>query len=73
MKSSYLANLNIKYIQTGDNDVYKITPDHFLKISPWKHGDDRRVYEIEDDNYRMLTFENACLIVNKQLINSGEL
>ena len=29
MKSSYLANLNIKYIQTGDNDVYKITPDHF--------------------------------------------
>lgn len=72
MKSSYLANLNIKYIQTGDNDVYKITPDHFLKISPWKHGDDRRVYEIEDDNYRMLTFENACLIVNKQFANIDE-
>lgn len=72
MKSSYLANLNVKYIQTNDNEVYKITPDHFLKISPWNHGDDRRIYEIEDDNYRMLSFENACLIVNKQFANTNE-
>ena len=70
MKSSYLANLNIKYIQTGDNSVYKITPDHFLKLSPWEHGDDRRIYEVEDNNYHMLTFENACMIVNKQFANT---
>jgi hypothetical protein len=72
MKSSYLANLNIKYIQTGDNSVYKITPDHFLKLSPWEHGDDRRIYEVEDNNYHMLTFENACMIVNKQFANTIE-
>ena len=71
MKTSYIQALT-KYVQDNNGDVYKVTPEHFLKISPWKDGDDRRVYEIDNDNYSMLSFENACMIVNKQFANTVE-
>ena len=71
MKTSYIQALT-KYVQDSKGDVYKVTPEHFLKISPWKDGDDRRVYEIDNDNYSMLSFENACMIVNKQFANTVE-
>ena len=71
MRSSYIQALT-NYIQASDGNVYKVLPSHFLKLSPWKHGDDRRVYEIDNENYTMLTFENACMIVNKQFANTIE-
>ena len=57
---------NNYYICTEDNKVFKMLPTHYLQISPWNDGDDRRVYEMEDDNYHLITYENACMIVNKQ-------
>jgi hypothetical protein len=71
MKSSYLSQLT-KYVQDNQGDVYKVTPEHFLKMSPWKEGDDRRVYEIDNEDYSMLSCENACMIVNKQFANTIE-
>lgn len=60
------------YILTYTGEVYKQLPSHFLKISPWKDGEDRRVFEIENDNYRVITYKNACMIVNKQFTNTKE-
>lgn len=72
MKSSYLVNLPKKYVQSYDGNVYKVMQNHFLQMSPWKDGEDRRVYEISDENVTMLTFENACMIVNNQFANTDE-
>ena len=71
MKSSYIQALT-KYIQDNKGVVYKVTPNHFLQMSPWEDGDDRRVYEIDDEKFTMLTCENACMIVNKQFSNTVE-
>ena len=57
---------NSYYICTDDNRVFKMLPTHYLQISPWNDGEDRRVYEMENDNYHLITYENACMIVNKQ-------
>lgn len=54
------------YIKTNDDQVFKVTPDHYLQISPWKDGDDRRVYEFENDDYHIISYDTACMIVNKQ-------
>lgn len=72
MKSSYLVNLPKKYVQSYDGNVYKVMQNHFLQMSPWKDGEDRRVYEISDENVTMLTFENACMIVNNQFASTDE-
>lgn len=71
MNTSYIHKFT-KYIQSNNGEVYKVTPNHFLKMSPWKDGEDRRVYELDNENYSMLTFENACMIVNKQFANTVE-
>lgn len=39
---------------------------YLLQISPWKHGDDRRVYTYNSDDMTIITYQNACMIVNKQ-------
>ena len=57
---------NSYYICTSDNKVFKMLPTHYLQISPWNDGDDRRVYEMENEDYHLITYENACMIVNKQ-------
>ncbi|MGN1268575.1 MAG: hypothetical protein ACI4U0_03660 [Candidatus Aphodocola sp.] len=49
-----------------------MTPTHLLQISPWKIGDDRRIYEEVNDNYRVITYKNACMIVNNQFDNTVE-
>lgn len=72
MNTSYLIELSKKYIQTKNGDVYKVMPKHFLKMSPWSYGEDRRIYEISDDDYTILTCENACMIVNKQFETTDE-
>lgn len=64
---------NDKYIQeTTTGDVYKIMPTHYLKMSPWHDGDDRRVYEIDNENCHVISFQNACMIVNKQFNETNE-
>ena len=72
MNTSYLIELSKNYIQRKNGDVYKVTPKHFLKISPWNDGEDRRIFEISEDDCTILTCENACMIVNKQFENTDE-
>ena len=61
-----------KYIQhTDTGNIYKVMPTHLLQLSPWNDGDDRRVYEVEDDKYHVITYQNACMIVNKQFKEIG--
>lgn len=77
MQTSYILSLigateqNQKvYVQDGDGQVYKIQRDHFLRMSP--SDNDRRVYEIDDDNYTILSTKNACMVVNKQYQSTNE-
>ena len=37
------------YILSYTGDVYKQLNTHFLKLSPWNDGEDRRVYEIDNN------------------------
>ena len=55
MESQY-----VQHSYTGK--VFKVTPTHLLQISPWKIGDDRRIYEEINDNYRVITYKNAVRI-----------
>ena len=32
-----------QYIQDCNDVVYKVMPSHYLKLSPWNDGEDRRV------------------------------
>ena len=61
-----------KYVQDADGIVYKVMPEHLLKLSPWKDGEDRRVVEKNFDGYTMLTYKNACMIVNSQFASTNE-
>ena len=62
-----------KYIQNTDTgNIYKVMPTHLLQLSPWNDGDDRRVYEVEDGKYHVITYQNACMIVNKQFKDIDE-
>ena len=62
-----------KYIQhTDTGNIYKVMPTHLLQLSPWNDGDDRRVYEVEDGKYHVITYQNACMIVNKQFNDTTE-
>lgn len=61
-----------KYVKDKDNVVYKVMPTHYLKLSPWEDGEDRRVKEIDDNDYQIITYQNACMIVNKQFDNKVE-
>ena len=54
------------YLQSSNGNVYKVMDKYRLQISPWKHGDDRRVYTYNSDDMTIITYQNACMIVNKQ-------
>ena len=41
-------------------------------MSPWKNGDSRRIYEYEDKDMTVITYQNACMIVNKQFAETDE-
>ena len=60
------------YLQSKDGKIYKIMSTHLLQLSPWKDGEDRRLYEYNDDDMTVITYQNACMIVNKQFIESDE-
>ena len=62
-----------KYVQSEeDGSIYKMLPDYFLKLSPWKDGEDRRVVEQDLGNYKVITYQNACMIVNSQFRETKE-
>lgn len=63
---------NTGYVQDTDGIVYKVTPTHMLKLSPWTDGEDRRVMEADLGDYKVITYKNACMIVNKQFQTTVE-
>ena len=60
------------YLQSKDGKIYKIMSTHLLQLSPWKDGEDRRLYEYNDDDMTVITYQNACMIVNKQYNETDE-
>ena len=64
-EKNYLQSLN-----TGN--IYKVMDNYLLKMSPWKDGEDRRLYEYDDSEMTVITYQNACMIVNKQFSESDE-
>ena len=64
---------NDRYIQAQDSGiVYKVMNDYLLQMSPWDNAKDRRIYSYENENYNILTYQNACMIVNKQFASTTE-
>ena len=62
-----------KYLQNQNTGlVYKVMKDYLLQMSPWNDGDNRRIYEVNTDNYDIITYQNACMIVNKQFNDIDE-
>jgi phosphatidylinositol 4-kinase len=62
-----------KYLQNAYTGlVYKVMNDYLLQMSPWNDGDNRRIYEINTDEYDIITYQNACMIVNKQFNETDE-
>ena len=61
-----------KYIQNENGDIFKVMPSHYLKLSPWEDGEDRRVYESEIGNYNVIQYKNACMIINRQFNDKVE-
>ena len=45
---------------------------YLLQMSPWKNGDNRRIYEYENEDMQVITYQNACMIVNKQFAETDE-
>lgn len=61
------------YVQSSQGDIYKVMDTHLLRISPWNDGDDRRVYEYNDDKMKVISYQNAMMIVNKQFAETDEI
>ena len=62
-----------KYLQSiKDDKIYKVMDNYLLQMSPWSNGDNRRLYEFEDNDFMIVTYQNACMIVNKQFLESDE-
>lgn len=62
-----------KYLQSSyTGNIYKVMDKYLLQMSPWNDGDDRRVYVYNDEDMKMITYQNACMIVNKQFAETDE-
>jgi len=62
-----------KYLQSSYNgNIYKVMDKYLLQMSPWKYGDSRRIYEYENEDMQVITYQNACMIVNKQFAETDE-
>ena len=59
-----MANNYLQSSYTGN--IYKVMDTYLLKLSPWKDGEDRRLYEYDNNDMHVVTYQNACMIVNKQ-------
>jgi len=55
-----------KYLQSYTGNIYKVMDEYLLQLSPWKDGDNRRLYSYDDSDMTIVTYKNACMIVNKQ-------
>lgn len=64
---------NDSYLQSTEGKIYKIMDNHLLQLSPWKDGEDRRLYEYDDSDMHVITYQNACMIVNKQFAETDEI
>ena len=60
------------YLQSNNGNIYKVMDKYLLQMSPWKNGDSRRVYEYDADDMTVITYQNACMIVNKQFAEMDE-
>ena len=60
------------YLQSSEGKIYKIMDTHLLQLSPWKDGESRRIYEYDDSDMHVITYQNACMIVNKQFAETDE-
>lgn len=61
------------YVQnTYTGVVYKKMLTHYLQLSPWSQGDDRRITELDYDNCSVINYKNACMIINKQFNSIDE-
>lgn len=60
------------YLQSTEGKIYKIMDTHLLQLSPWKDGENRRLYEYDDTDMHVITYQNACMIVNKQFAEIDE-
>ena len=60
------------YLQSYNGNIYKVMDKYLLQMSPWKNGEDRRIYEYNDENMTVITYKNACMIVNKQYNETDE-
>ena len=65
-----MDNNYLQSVHTGN--IYKVMDNYLLKMSPWKDGEDRRLYEYEDEDMSVITYQNACMIVNKQYNETDE-
>ena len=64
---------NDTYFQSSyTGNIYKVMDEYLLQMSPWKDGENRRIYEYEDDDMKVITYQNACMIVNKQFAETDE-
>ena len=61
-----------KYLQSYNGNIYKVMDKYLLQMSPWKDGEDRRLYSYNDENMTVITYKNACMIVNKQYNETDE-
>ena len=62
-----------KYLQSSyTGNIYKVMDKYLLQMSPWNDGDDRRVYEYNYDDMTVISYQNACMIVNKQFAETDE-
>ena len=61
-----------KYLQSYTGNIYKVMDSYLLQLSPWKDGDNRRIYSYDDSNMTVITYKNACMIVNKQFAETDE-
>ena len=52
--------------------IYKVMDNYLLRMSPGKDGEDRRVFEYDDSDMHVITYQNACMIVNKQFAETDE-
>lgn len=62
-----------EYLQSSyTGNIYKVMDNYLLQMSPWKDGNDRRLYEYDSDDMHVITYQNACMIVNKQFAETDE-
>ena len=65
-------NNDIYFQSSYTGNIYKVMDQYLLQMSPWKDGDSRRVYEYNDEDMTVITYQNACMVVNKQFAETDE-